>query len=223
MNKTVFNNQKILIEKTKDKSTRTKEKNQKLGGLTIGAQQKQSNKFNSYPQYLYSDQMQQWNYTDHLQLSQQDFYPQNRAQNSGNLAVLFVGNLDYRLKEQDIFGIFCKFGEILDIRMGVTPQGQKKGFCHVEFADDQSAFNATCMDKMPINGRQMKVDIAPKQKTNYHRPEKKVVQLPYTFNLNQGSQETQSYGNQPETNTSGNNETKVDESSHRQKSLSHIW
>ena len=57
MNKTVFNNQKILIEKTKDKSTRTKEKNQKLGGLTIGAQQKQSNKFNSYPQYLYSDQM----------------------------------------------------------------------------------------------------------------------------------------------------------------------
>lgn len=57
MNKTVFNNQKILIEKTKDKSTRTKEKNQKLGGFTIGAQQKQPNKFNSFREYLNSPQM----------------------------------------------------------------------------------------------------------------------------------------------------------------------
>lgn len=166
MNNTMFQNKKILIEKTRDKQTRTnQQKVQQVGNFNF-----QAVNYDLMPQqadYLASFAQQQPGFGPNLPMQvplpqHGDFWPKPNGPRSTQ-SVLFVGNLDYRLTEQDIFNIFCKFGEIVDIRMGVTPTGQKKGFCHVEFKKDACALDARVLDKMVLQGREIKVDLAPKK------------------------------------------------------------
>lgn len=56
---------------------------------------------------------------------------------------LYVGNLSYRVSEDDFRDFFSEFGDIVSVKI-ITDRvtGQSKGFGFVEFADKESAENA---------------------------------------------------------------------------------
>ena len=82
---------------------------------------------------------------------------------------LFVKNLPYEFKEDDIGDRFRPFGEVQEIRISKNWQtGQSKGFAYVIFKEHHSAKSA--LQKMNgkelrgYEGRNLKVDFDVKQK-----------------------------------------------------------
>jgi len=75
---------------------------------------------------------------------------------------LFVGNLSWNLKWQDLKDIFKEFGEVVFVRVVTDREtGRSKGFGFIEFssADDaEAAKNA--MDGKEIDGREIRIDFA---------------------------------------------------------------
>ncbi|XP_063971619.1 squamous cell carcinoma antigen recognized by T-cells 3-like isoform X1 [Lytechinus pictus] len=71
---------------------------------------------------------------------------------------IFVKNLDYNLTEERIRNVFSECGAIKDVRMVTNYQKKFKGFCYVEFKDQESAKKALKKDRETINNRPMYVD-----------------------------------------------------------------
>ncbi len=75
---------------------------------------------------------------------------------------LFVGNLDWSVKDEDLQQAFGSFGEITSARV-VTDRmsGRSRGFGFVEFATDEAAEEAKKqMNGKDMNGRPLRVDVA---------------------------------------------------------------
>ena len=79
---------------------------------------------------------------------------------------LFVKNLPYEFKEDDLGDRFRKYGEIKSIRLAYNWQTkQSKGFAYVTFANHEDAKKALAqMDGREIKGRNIKVDFDVQQK-----------------------------------------------------------
>jgi len=78
--------------------------------------------------------------------------------NKGN--VLYVGNLNRRLNEDDVRDRFEKYGEIKSIQLIKDPSTQEyRGFGFVEYTNDADAGEAVKeLDQKEFDGRKMKVE-----------------------------------------------------------------
>lgn len=78
---------------------------------------------------------------------------------------LFIGNLPFKLKEDDIRDLFSKFGEIVEV---AVPQdkatGRPRGFAFVTFKTEDSAKQALTLDGHEIDARKIRVSLATGEK-----------------------------------------------------------
>merc|ERR1711874_575049 len=71
---------------------------------------------------------------------------------------VFLGNLHYNTKEDDVKKVFEKCGEIVDVRLiRDATWGIGKGFGYVNFATADGVEMAVGLNKVEINGRQARV------------------------------------------------------------------
>lgn len=79
---------------------------------------------------------------------------------------LFVGNLPFKLSENDISELFGQYGEVLSCSMPIDRDtGRKRGFAFVEMKDEQQAEAAIqALNGRQIEGRALSVSVSqPKQ------------------------------------------------------------
>jgi len=76
---------------------------------------------------------------------------------------VFVGNIAYRVQENEIRKVFSRFGEIIEIRMHYYQHGRSTGACHIDFASKDGAVAAvTSKTKNPVSiaGRKLRVEFS---------------------------------------------------------------
>ncbi len=83
-------------------------------------------------------------------------------------ARIYVGNIPYFIKEEDIYNSLSKFGEIVDVIIprwvGGSRDGQSKSFCFVEFDKRVSANNAlNSTSDILLEGRKLRFKEADKR------------------------------------------------------------
>ena len=84
---------------------------------------------------------------------------------------LFVGNLDWTVKDEDLKEAFAPFGEVTSARV-VTDRmsGRSRGFGFVEYATDEAANAAKQqMNGKDLKGRAIRVDVAQEVKPRQPR------------------------------------------------------
>lgn len=79
---------------------------------------------------------------------------------SSSSATVFVGNLPYDANEDSIREFFGMCGEIKQVRIAKSPEGEVKGFGHVEFVDKNAASEAVKLAGNPMGGRALRIDFA---------------------------------------------------------------
>lgn len=79
---------------------------------------------------------------------------------------IYVGNLSYRVTEDELHSAFAPFGAIETINL-ITDRytGESKGFAFVSFESQSAAQNALSMDGKELKGRKLKVNMA-REKTD---------------------------------------------------------
>lgn len=75
---------------------------------------------------------------------------------------IYVGNLNYRLREQELETLFSQYGEVTSVKIITDREtGQAKGFGFVEMADDDAGRKAISeLDGTEIQGRGLRVSEA---------------------------------------------------------------
>ena len=75
---------------------------------------------------------------------------------------VYVGNLNYRLRDDDLKQIFSDFGEVVSAKVIMDrDSGRSKGFGFVEMSDEESAQKAIeSLDGQDVEGRAMNVKVA---------------------------------------------------------------
>ncbi len=75
---------------------------------------------------------------------------------------LYVGNLPYSTKEEDLRRLFSQAGTVESVSLPTDRQtGQPRGFGFIDMASSQDADNAIRMfDGYSMDGRQLRVSIA---------------------------------------------------------------
>ncbi len=75
---------------------------------------------------------------------------------------IYVGNLDYKVDENDLKSLFAEYGEVTTARVLTDKfNGRSKGFGFVEMADDADAKKAISkLDGMDMEGRPLTVNEA---------------------------------------------------------------
>ena len=88
---------------------------------------------------------------------------------------IYVGNLSWNLKDQDLSNLFATHGEVTSAKI-VTDKftNRSKGFGFVEMSDDEASNKAIAeLDGATVDGRAIKVSVAkPKEERtpNNNRP-----------------------------------------------------
>ncbi len=78
---------------------------------------------------------------------------------------LFIGNLSFKLSEDDIRELFEKYGTITEIAIPVNRENQKpRGFAFITFEGEDSAKKALALDGQEVDGRKIRVSIATGEK-----------------------------------------------------------
>jgi RNA recognition motif-containing protein len=75
---------------------------------------------------------------------------------------LYVGNLNYRSREEDLRDLFAAYGEVTSANIVMDREtGRSRGFGFVEFSDEEAAQSAMeALDGQDFEGRQLKVNEA---------------------------------------------------------------
>jgi len=75
---------------------------------------------------------------------------------------IYVGNLNYSVKEEELNELFSEFGEVVSVKLIKDREtGRAKGFAFVEMANDDEATKAIeNLDGSDLEGRNMKVNQA---------------------------------------------------------------
>lgn len=75
---------------------------------------------------------------------------------------LYVGNLSYDVKKDDLVELFSKFGDVVDaVVISDKYSGRSKGFGFVELDSVESAEKAiTELNEQEFEGRQLRIDYA---------------------------------------------------------------
>lgn len=82
---------------------------------------------------------------------------------------IYVGNLDYKVTEEDLNDLFSEFGEVESARV-ITDKynGRSKGFGFVIMEDDSEAKSAIeALNGKSVNDRELSVNEARPRKDNY--------------------------------------------------------
>lgn len=92
---------------------------------------------------------------------------QVQEEDRSDYARIYVGNIPYEIKEEQLYLSLEKFGEVVDVIIprwtGGFRNGQSKGFCFVEFDKRISANNAlNSSDPILIDGRKIRLKEADK-------------------------------------------------------------
>lgn len=79
---------------------------------------------------------------------------------------LFIGNLDWSVKDEDLQQAFASFGELTSAKVVMDRMsGRSRGFGFVEYATDEAAETAKKeMDGKDMKGRAIRVDLAQETK-----------------------------------------------------------
>lgn len=78
---------------------------------------------------------------------------------------IFVGNLPFKINEQELQNVFGKFGEITEIKIPTDREsGRARGFAFITFASQQAAQEALKVDGTEINERAIRVNMATDKK-----------------------------------------------------------
>ncbi|KII90202.1 hypothetical protein PLICRDRAFT_174973 [Plicaturopsis crispa FD-325 SS-3] len=96
----------------------------------------------------------------------------SRVPSSPNTTV-FVGNLPFNTERSELESLFAEFGDIKDIRLGVSPDGRLRGFAHIEFAELDNAKAAVedhQQSPFVLQTRDLIVDYAPERTTQLANP-----------------------------------------------------
>ena len=88
------------------------------------------------------------------------------TRNRKNAQMLYIGNLNYKINEKDLVGIFGKFGKVGKVNLVIDYKSKKsKGIAFVEMFDKEAISKAIAqLDGKAIDGRVAKVSIAVEQK-----------------------------------------------------------
>ena len=89
---------------------------------------------------------------------------------------IYVGNLSWGLKDQDLANLFTPFGEVASAKIVMDKFTQRsKGFGFVEMSDDEASRKAIAeLDGATVDGRAMKVmEAKPKEKSASFSPFKR--------------------------------------------------
>ncbi len=75
---------------------------------------------------------------------------------------IYVGNLDWGLTEDELFGVFAEFGDVSSVKiMTDRDTGRSRGFGFVEMVNDEEGREAMkALNSADINGRPLRVDEA---------------------------------------------------------------
>ena len=73
---------------------------------------------------------------------------------------LFVGNLSYNTTEEGLYDFFLGCGNIKTIRLAKDPEGNVRGFAHVEFHSPEEAESAMKLNENNLDGRPVRLDMA---------------------------------------------------------------
>ena len=71
---------------------------------------------------------------------------------------IFVGNLSFKSKENDIRKFFSDCGQVLDIRIAKNEDGKMKGFAHVDFDSKEAVDKAIEKNGEMLGGRELRID-----------------------------------------------------------------
>ena len=71
-----------------------------------------------------------------------------------------MGNLSYNSTEEGIHEFFLGCGTIKTIRLARDPEGNVRGFAHVEFQSPQEADEAMKLNDTLLDGRPVRLDLA---------------------------------------------------------------
>jgi RNA recognition motif-containing protein len=83
------------------------------------------------------------------------------AENGGDNSQIYVGNLPYRIHEDELRDHFSQFGAIEQVRIVKNRQTRKSmGFGFITFANTKAASNALGADGHEVQGRTLVVRIA---------------------------------------------------------------
>ncbi len=88
------------------------------------------------------------------------------ARNRQNSEMLYIGNLNYNIKERDLVGIFGRYGKVGHVKLVIDLKTKRsKGIAFVEMFDKDDAAKAiAALDGKSIDGRMAKVSMAIPQK-----------------------------------------------------------
>jgi RNA recognition motif-containing protein len=104
------------------------------------------------------------------------------SQDSGTQ--LFVGNLPFTAKEQDIIDALSKIGPVSQVNL-ISNYGRSKGYAFVEFESKEIAENALKSDPIEMDGRVLKIE-EPKQKQQNQINDSYQYRRPYNFGRSGG-------------------------------------
>lgn len=82
----------------------------------------------------------------------------NQEMSDSKTKTIFVGNLSFKATEDSIEEFFNDCGKVLAVRIAKLSDGKSKGFCHVDFEDEQGVENALQKNAEEFEGRNIKVD-----------------------------------------------------------------
>eukprot|EP01124_Arcella_intermedia_P025596 TRINITY_DN4605_c0_g1_i3.p1 TRINITY_DN4605_c0_g1~~TRINITY_DN4605_c0_g1_i3.p1 ORF type:complete len:1216 (+),score=334.68 TRINITY_DN4605_c0_g1_i3:25-3672(+) len=89
---------------------------------------------------------------------------QNNEPKVKSTDTIFVGNLPFRLTEEELALSMRPFGEIIEVRIITDPLGRSKGYGYITFKSEQSVSLATAQKTIEIGGRQVKIDSTAERK-----------------------------------------------------------
>ena len=84
---------------------------------------------------------------------------------------IYVGNLSYSTTEDQIEGLFNKYGVVLNVNLVKDREtNQSKGFAFVEMEEDGAAQNAiSALNDTEFNGRKLRINEANERKPRRDR------------------------------------------------------
>jgi len=88
------------------------------------------------------------------------FGGQGGNKNDSSSKTVFVGNISWNTTEESLTEFFSKCGSVVAVRIAKNPDGQMKGFCHVEFDSTEAVNAAVALAGTDIDGRAIRVDPA---------------------------------------------------------------
>jgi heterogeneous nuclear ribonucleoprotein A1/A3 len=78
---------------------------------------------------------------------------------------IFVGNLPFKIDDQELQDVFGKFGAISEIKIPTDREsGRTRGFAFITFETQQAAQEALAMDGQKLGDRVMRVNMATEKK-----------------------------------------------------------